>query len=207
MKYSGRPIRNTINLISICANTTIPVDQSSSLANRLIVGMGFPYGNSVSLPYVSQFYIGGSNSVRAFAAGSLGPGSYKIPDSVAANSFIDQAGDIKLEASSEYRFPIFSILKGAVFADAGNIWLMQEDPARPGSQFSTKTFLDQVAVGTGFGLRVDLSFFVLRSDIAFPLRIPSLPVNERWVANKIAFGDPSWRKNNLELNIAIGYPF
>ena len=182
-------------------------DQSSSLATRLIVGLGFPYGNSVSLPYVRQFYIGGSNSVRAFAMGSLGPGSYKIPDSVAAKSFIDQAGDIKLEASSEYRFPIVSILKGALFVDAGNIWLMEDDPNRPGSQFSTKTFLDQVAVGAGFGLRVDLSFFVLRSDLAFPLRIPSLPVDQRWVANKVAFGDPSWRKNNLELNIAIGYPF
>ncbi len=182
-------------------------DQSSSLANRLIVGVGFPYGNSVSLPYVRQFYIGGSNSVRAFAAGSLGPGSYKIPDSVAANSFIDQAGDIKLEANSEYRFPIVSILKGALFVDAGNIWLMQEDTSRPGSQFFAKTFLGEVAVGTGFGLRVDLSFFILRADLAFPLRIPSLPTNERWVANKIAFGDPSWRKNNLELNIAIGYPF
>ena len=182
-------------------------DQSSSLASRLIVGVGFPYGNSTTLPYVKQFYIGGSNSVRAFAAGSLGPGSYKIPDSVAANSFIDQAGDLKLEANSEYRFPIVSILKGALFVDAGNIWLMQQDSSRPGSQFSTKTFLDEVAVGTGFGLRVDLSFFILRADLAFPLRIPSLPINERWVANKIAFGDPSWRKNNLELNIAIGYPF
>jgi len=182
-------------------------DQSSSFANRLIVGVGFPYGNSVSLPYVRQFYIGGGNSVRAFAAGSLGPGSYKIPDSVAANTFIDQAGDIKLEASSEYRFPIVSVLKGALFVDAGNIWLMKDDSSRPGSQFSPKTFLGQVAVGTGFGLRVDLSFFVLRADLAFPLRIPSLPVNERWVASKVAFGDPAWRKNNLELNIAIGYPF
>jgi len=182
-------------------------DQRKSLANRLIVGIGFPYGNSVSLPYVKQFYIGGSNSVRAFAAGALGPGSFKTPDSIAAKSFIDQAGDLKLEANTEYRFPLAGVLKGAVFIDAGNIWLLREDPGRPGSQFSSKTFLDEIAVGTGFGWRLDLSFFILRVDLAFPLRVPSLPSSERWVAGKINFGDPSWRKNNLALNIAIGYPF
>ena len=183
------------------------IDQRSSLASRLIAGIGVAYGNSATLPYVKQFNIGGSNSVRAFSARSLGPGSYKIPDSVAAKSFIDQAGDIKLEVNSEYRFPIVRILRGALFIDAGNIWLLQEDPARPGSQFSSKTFLDEIAVGTGFGLRLDLSFFILRFDIAFPLRVPSLPQGERWVTNKINFGDPSWRKNNLALNIAIGYPY
>jgi outer membrane protein insertion porin family len=145
--------------------------------------------------------------VRAFAARGLGPGSYRIPDSVAAKSFIDQAGDIKLEASTEYRFPIVSILKGALFVDAGNIWLLRKDPGRPGGTFSGKTFLDEIAVGTGFGLRLDLSFFILRFDLAFPLRVPYLPRGERWVAKKIDFGDPSWRKNNLALNIAIGYPY
>jgi len=182
-------------------------DQGASFANRLIVGVGFPYGNSTSLPYVRQFYIGGSNSVRAFVAGGLGPGSYKIPDTVAANSFIDQAGDIKLEANSEYRFPLVSVLKGAVFVDAGNIWLMRADSSRPGSQFSSSRFLNEIAVGTGFGLRVDLSFFILRADLAFPLRVPSLPSGNRWVVSKINVGSASWRKNNLALNIAIGYPF
>jgi outer membrane protein insertion porin family len=156
---------------------------------------------------VKQFYIGGSNSVRAFGARALGPGSYKIPDSLAAKSFIDQAGDIKLEVNTEYRFPIISIVKGALFVDAGNIWLLQEDPDRPGGKFSAKTFLDEIAVGTGFGLRLDLSFFILRCDLAFPLRVPYLPQGERWVTNKIDFGSSSWRKNNLALNIAIGYPY
>jgi outer membrane protein insertion porin family len=183
------------------------VDQRASIASRLIAGIGVAYGNSATLPYVKQFYIGGSNSVRAFAARGLGPGSYRIPDSVAAKSFIDQAGDIKLEASTEYRFPIVSILKGALFVDAGNIWLLRKDPGRPGGTFSGKTFLDEIAVGTGFGLRLDLSFFILRFDLAFPLRVPYLPRGERWVAKKIDFGDPSWRKNNLALNIAIGYPY
>jgi outer membrane protein insertion porin family len=183
------------------------IDQTVSFASRLIAGIGVPYGNSATMPYVKQFYVGGGNSVRAFSPRGLGPGSYRMPDSVAAKSFIDQAGDIKLEASAEYRFPIVSILKGALFVDAGNIWLLREDPSRPGSQFSTKTFLDEMAIGTGFGLRLDLSFFILRCDLAIPLRIPSLPNSERWVISKIDFGDPSWRKNNLMLNIAIGYPY
>jgi outer membrane protein assembly factor BamA len=182
-------------------------DQTASLASRLILGIGIPYGNSATMPYVKQFYIGGSNSVRAFAAGGLGPGTYKIPDSVAANSFIDQAGDIKLEANTEYRFPIISIVRGALFVDAGNIWLLREDSGRPGAKFSGSTFLDEIAVGTGFGVRLDLSFFILRCDLAFPLRVPSLPTTERWVISKVNFSDPSWRKNNLALNIAIGYPY
>jgi outer membrane protein assembly factor BamA len=183
------------------------IDQRASLASRLIAGVGIPYGNSTTLPYVKQFYIGGSNSVRAFGARALGPGSYRIPDSLVAKSFFDQAGDIKLEANTEYRFPIISILKGALFIDAGNIWLLKEDPDRPGGTFSSKTFLDEIAVGTGFGLRLDLSFFILRFDVAFPLRVPYLPQGERWVINKINFIDPSWRTHNLAFNIAIGYPY
>jgi outer membrane protein insertion porin family len=183
------------------------IDQRSSIASRLIAGIGVPYGNSATLPYVKQFYIGGTNSVRAFSVWGLGPGSYRTPDSIAAKSFLEQAGDIKLEANTEYRFPIISIIKGALFVDAGNIWLLNEDPNRPGSKFSGKTFLDEIAVGTGFGVRLDLSFFILRFDLAFPLRIPYLPQGERWVINKINFGDPSWRKNNLAFNIAIGYPY
>jgi outer membrane protein assembly factor BamA len=183
------------------------IDQRSSIASRLIAGIGVPYGNSATLPYVKQFYIGGTNSVRAFSVWGLGPGSYRTPDSIAAKSFLEQAGDIKLEANTEYRFPIISIIKGALFVDAGNIWLLNEDPNRPGSKFSGKTFLDEIAVGTGFGVRLDLSFFILRFDLAFPLRIPYLPQGERWVINKINIGDPSWRKNNLAFNIAIGYPY
>ncbi len=180
--------------------------QASSIASRLIAGIGIAHGNSSTLPYVKQFYIGGSNSIRAFDARALGPGSYKTPDSLAANSFADQAGDIKLEANIEYRFPIVSVLKGALFVDAGNIWLRKDDPNRPGGGFS-KSFLDEIGVGTGFGLRIDLSFFILRFDLAFPLRVPYLPQGERWVAGKIDFGSPAWRKKNLVLNIAIGYPY
>jgi outer membrane protein assembly factor BamA len=183
------------------------VDQSSALAGRFIAGIGFAYGNSSTLPYGKQFFIGGSNSVRAFVLRGLGPGSYAVPDSIDTKGFIDQAGDMKLEANIEYRFPIVSVFDGALFVDAGNIWLVQDDPARPGSMFTGATFFKEIAVGTGFGVRCDLAFLILRFDIAFPLRIPSLPENDRWVMSKIDFGDPSWRKKNLTFNIAIGYPF
>ena len=120
---------------------------------------------------------------------------------------MDEAGDIKLEANIEYRFPIAGVFHGALFLDAGNIWLRKDDASRPGGTFSGSTFLDEIAVGTGFGVRLDLSFFILRFDLAFPLRIPYLQSGERWVVNTIDFGSPSWRKNNLVLNIAIGYPY
>ncbi|MGA9118380.1 MAG: BamA/TamA family outer membrane protein [Bacteroidota bacterium] len=183
------------------------ISQTSSIATRLIAGIGIAHGNSSTLPYVKQFYVGGSNSVRAFDARALGPGSYKTPDSLLARSFLDQAGDIKLEANVEYRFPIMGVVHGALFMDAGNIWLRNDDPNRPGGTFSGKTFLSEIAVGTGFGIRLDLSFFILRFDLAFPLRVPSLPVGERWVINRIDFGSASWRKENLVLNVAIGYPY
>ena len=182
-------------------------NQTSSIASRLIAGIGIAHGNSNTLPYVKQFYTGGSNSVRAFDPRALGPGSYRTPDSLLAHSFLDQAGDVRLEANVEYRFPIVSVVRGALFVDAGNIWLRNDDPNRPGGTFAGRSFLNEIAVGTGFGIRLDLSFFILRFDLAFPLRIPYLPDGERWVTNRIDFGSGSWRKENLVLNIAIGYPY
>ena len=100
-----------------------------------------------------------------------------------------------------------NFLKGAVFVDAGNIWLIREDTDRPGGRFRKDKFLTELAVGTGAGLRMDFNFFVLRFDLAFPLRKPYLPENERWVFDEVDFMSPSWRSDNLILNIAIGYPF
>jgi outer membrane protein insertion porin family len=182
------------------------------LAARLIAGSGFSYGNSSGMPYVKQFSSGGSNSLRAFRARSVGPGSYDSAfnseqDSARGNFFIDQTADIKLESNVEYRFGIAGYFKGAVFVDAGNVWLFRADSLRPGANFRWDSFLREMAVGTGAGLRVDAGFFVLRLDLAFPLRKPFLPENERWVFNQIAFGDRTWRRNNLILNIGIGYPF
>lgn len=178
-------------------------------ANRLNVGYGYAYGNNTSLPFVRQFFAGGSNDIRAFAARSLGPGTYYYKNDPSLDpSFIpDQSGDIKLMLNTELRFKLVSILYGALFADAGNIWLRQEDPAKPGSGFKASRALSELAVGTGAGLRVDATIFVIRLDVAFPVRKPYLAAGDRWVLDQIAFGDKEWRKENLIYNIGIGYPF
>ena len=181
-------------------------------ANRLNLGYGYAYGNSTSLPFVRQFFAGGSNDIRAFRARSLGPGSYKVDPN---QTFADQAGDIKLLLNSELRFKIAGVLHGAVFADAGNIWLRKEDlgepgipnSARPGSGFKFNNAFNELAVGTGAGLRLDATIFVIRLDGAFPIRKPYLPSGQRWVLNEVDFGSKTWRKENFILNIGIGYPF
>ncbi len=184
------------------------IDERNKIASRIIVGAGYAFKNSTTLPYIKQFAIGGSNSIRAFPARSIGPGTYNIRENLPADSilFVDQRADIKLEGNLEYRFDIIKALKGAIFVDAGNIWLLKEDNEnRPGGEFNSKTFLNQLAVGTGFGLRLDFSFFVLRLDTAFPIRKPYL--ESPWVIDSIDFGSKTWRQDNLVFNIAIGYPF
>jgi outer membrane protein assembly factor BamA len=109
--------------------------------------------------------------------------------------------------NAEYRFGIYRFLKGAIFVDAGNVWLQKSNPSGIGTPFLIPTFLNEMAVGTGIGLRVDVSFFILRFDLAMPLRKPWFPDNQRWVINQINFGSSTWRSQNLILNIAIGYPF
>lgn len=183
----------------------LKLGKESELASRIIVGAGIPYGNSSVLPTSKQFVVGGTNSIRAFRARSIGPGSYI--NTATTNDYLpDQSGDLKLEFSTEYRAKLFSIVKGAAFIDAGNIWLMNADPNKPGAEIS-KDFMKEIAVGAGVGLRFDVSFFILRTDLAFPLRKPYLPEGERWVIKDIDFGSGPWRKENLILNIAIGYPF
>ncbi len=190
----------------------LKLGEDAKLANRVFAGFGYAYGNSVNLPFVKQFFIGGSNSVRAFRARSIGPGTYYAPDdpNTVPGFTADQSGDIKLELNTEYRNRIFGFVHGAIFIDAGNIWLLNDDldpDARKEGSLFTKNFINDLLVGTGAGLRFDLSFVVLRMDLAFPLRKPWLPDGEKWVFNDIRFGDPGWRKENLVFNLAIGYPF
>jgi outer membrane protein insertion porin family len=182
------------------------INAKTRLANRLITGFGYPYGNSVQLPYIKQFFIGGNNSIRAFRSRSIGPGTYRDPRADSLAFFPDQSGDIKLEMNTELRYKINSILEGAVFLDAGNIWLFNKDTTRPGSQFSGK-FMKELAVGTGVGLRINLTILLLRLDLGMPLREPWLPAGQRWVINQIDFSSREWRRKNLVLNLAIGYPF
>lgn len=179
----------------------------SQLAMRVLAASATPRGNSTSVPYVKQFFSGGTNSLRAFRARSVGPGTYNPdaqgPDANGSVFLVDQVGDIKFEMNAEYRFPISGIVKGALFADAGNVWLQQDDPQRPGGVFKFSNAADELAVGAGFGVRIDPEVIVIRLDLATPLRRPDLPQGDRWV-----FDDQRPRVlDNMILNIAIGYPF
>ncbi|MGW8314049.1 MAG: translocation and assembly module lipoprotein TamL [Bacteroidales bacterium] len=171
--------------------------EGQSLAVRLYAGIGIPYLNSAVLPYVEQFFSGGAYSIRGFTARYLGPGSFHEE----RRGYIDQSGDLKLEANLEYRFSFSNILKGALFLETGNIWLTNEDENRPGSGFNPGTFYNELAVGTGAGLRFDFNFFILRTDFGFPLRNPYPTDGRNWL-----FGTRSiWK--DMHFYLAIGYPF
>lgn len=183
---------------------------------RMYGGVGIPYGHSRTLPYIKQYFVGGAYSIRGWAPRLLGPGSYYNP--AAQNSqdriFIDQSGDIKLEWNAEYRFKMIQLfagaigLNGAVFADAGNIWLAQQDPNLPGASFRFNALWQDIALSTGAGLRADIGgFLILRADWAFPLKKPYVPYNSGWVIEGIDFGSKEWRHQNINLNIGIGMPF
>ena len=111
-----------------------------------------------------------------------------------------------MELNTELRAKLFSIVHGAIFIDAGNIWLFNDDSLKPGAKFS-KNFLKEIAVGGGVGLRFDVSFLVIRLDMAIPFRKPWLVDKERWVIDEINFRSPAWRKQNIVWNLGIGYPF
>ena len=168
------------------------------LVNRFLIGAAHAYGNSRQVPYSEQFYIGGANSIRAFSVRSLGPGSYRPPVSM-QNGYFDQTGTFKLEVNSEYRFPIVSILHGAAFVDAGNIWLLKNDPLRPGGLLQAKTFLKDVALGTGVGLRVDIGMLVIRGDLGYGLHAPYYTGTNHYFNIKF--------NKAFAFHLAIGYPF
>lgn len=167
------------------------------LASRVYAGAVFTYGNSTAAPYSELFYVGGANSVRGFAARSIGPGGYRSAERRYA--YIDQMGDIKLEANLELRARLFADLHGAVFLDAGNTWLMHNDPLRPESQFSASN-LKRIALGTGLGLRYDLTFLVLRLDFGIGLHAP-------YDSSRKGFYNIERFRDGCALHLAIGYPF
>lgn len=167
---------------------------STQIVYHLEAGIGYAYGNSELMPFEKSYFAGGSNNLRAWRARSLGPGTY-------TNSEIfEKNGDIKINANAEYRFDIFRKLEGALFLDAGNIWLVKEDENRPGGNFKIDTFTDQLALGTGLGIRLDFTFFILRFDWGIKLKDPSLPVADRWIIRKFSTSDSV-------INFGIGYPF
>jgi outer membrane protein assembly factor BamA len=184
----------------------LKLGKESQLASRVIVGGGFAYGNSEEMPFIKQFFNGGTNSIRAFRARSIGPGTFDGSRTTNGGFLADQSGDFKLEFNTEYRAQIYGLVKGALFVDAGNIWLLKENADKPGAKLS-KDFMKELAVGVGAGLRFDFSFLVLRTDLAFPIRKPFLADGNRWVLDKVSFGSGAWRNDNLVFNLAIGYPF
>lgn len=175
------------------------INNKNQLAMRAMGGIGYAYGNSKVMPYSEQFYTGGSNSIRAFHIRSIGPGSYHPKES--KYSYLDQTGDIKLEGNVEYRFEIYERFKGALFVDAGNVWLLKKEEQRPGGEFRIKELWKEIALGTGFGLRYDFSYIVIRADLGIPLHAPYSTGKSGYYNIRGSF----W--NGLVLNLAIGYPF
>lgn len=190
--------------LSIDGRTYYNFRDKNKLAIRVYAGIGKSYGNSSVLPYTRQFFSGGPNSIRAFSINSVGPGIYN--QQIDSLGFLQLGGDVKLELNSEYRFGIYRFFKGALFVDAGNVWRLKSNPSILGDPFSFSRIAKDIAVGAGIGLRIDVSFFILRFDLATPLRKPWLEQN-KWVINEINPGSSTWRKENLILNVAIGYPF
>ena len=180
-----------------------PVGRRGSIVGRFTSGAGTPLGPDAVMPYVKQFVIGGPNSIRAWRVRSLGPGGYISDTDEATSLFDDQTGDVKIEANLELRFDLIAWLKGAIFLDAGNIWLVKPNEELPGGEFRFDRFVKQVAVGTGFGFRFDFDFFIIRLDIGMRLRHPV----DRWLDDGVHFLQRSWRRENLNLNLGIGYPF
>lgn len=168
------------------------------LVSRILIGAEHAYGNSSEVPYTEQFYVGGANSIRAFTVRSLGPGSYRAPKKQ-VNGYFDQTGTFKFELNTEYRFPIVSVLHGAVFVDAGNVWLLKNDPYRPGGLLTGKTFLRDLALGTGVGLRVDIGMIVIRGDLGYGIHAPYNTGNRGYFNIKF--------KDAFAFHLAIGYPF
>ena len=182
----------------------------TNLVFRLSGGLAIPYGLSSAVPYIRQFFVGGANSLRAFRFRGIGPGTYD-PTANSTNEnivFFDRVGDIKLEANIEYRFPIFSYLKGALFLDSGNIWLTKKSAEDlPSGKFNLNSFHNQIALGTGFGLRLDIQYVILRFDIGIPIRNPSFSENNGWIISTLNGLDRQWINQNVKYNLAIGYPF
>ena len=175
------------------------IDNNQYIATRIMAGAIYSYGNSEYAPYSEQFYIGGANSLRAFTIRSIGPGSFR-PDNANRYSYLDETGTLKFEMNVEYRFRIVSDLHGALFVDAGNIWLMKEDPERPGGEIKASTFAEQIALNTGFGVRYDLDFLVLRVDFGIGLHAP-------YKTKRNGYFNLSPFKDGFAWHFAIGYPF
>jgi hypothetical protein len=177
---------------------TLVIDKQNSIAWRIGGGIGIPYANSQMLPFEKRYYSGGANSVRAWAVRELGPGGYISNEST---SFFNQSGDIKLDFNLEYRTRFFWKLEAAAFIDAGNIWTIKNYDGQQGGKFKPNSFLEQIALGYGLGLRLDFDYFLIRFDCGEKAYNPAKQGKERWT-----IFHPNL-KENFAWHIAVGYPF
>ncbi len=177
------------------------ISKYNSLISRAFAGVAFPYGNATAIPFVKQYYAGGAEGIRAWHPKDLGPGTYRIADSI--SSYPNQTADVKIEFNLEYRYSLNKSWKGALFIDVGNIWSISDDDERPGAVFKFKDFYKQLAVGTGFGIRYDMDFAVFRFDWGIKVHDPALVGKESWVL----FNKPFDINNDIIWHFAVGYPF
>ncbi len=189
-------VRTDINV-----SRKIMLGEVTAIAARWYSGVGLAYGNSLSLPFDRLFYAGGSNSMRGWSPRTLGPGSTLAEEVVDGRyDYPNKVGDIRLEANVELRFPIWGNIHGATFLDAGNVWYMNENAYDdPAGIFHFDSFYKQLGFNTGLGLRLDITFAVLRLDWGVQLHNPNLPVGNRWIKRF------NW--DYTSLNFGVGYPF
>jgi outer membrane protein assembly factor BamA len=179
--------------------------EGRQLAARLHAGLANAYGRNQALPYEKYFFSGGSSSNRAWRARRVGPGSY-APDGT-SSSDSEQYGEILLEANLELRGNLFGFVDGALFVDATNVWMVEEDPNRPGAKFEWQDFWKEMAIGAGVGVRFDFSFLLIRFDLGIKMYDPARPVGERFVGNALGLKSPLGEPGQYLLNLGIGYPF
>jgi outer membrane protein insertion porin family len=188
----------------------LPIDNRSTFAYRLNLGLANPYGVSEGiLPYEKYFFAGGSTSIRAWQPRRLGPGSFtpEIREDGTFDYRFEQPGEILFEAMFEYRRKLFGYFDGAFFIDAGNSWTFEVDPTREGTDFRVDRFYKEIAVGTGLGLRMDFDFLVLRLDMGIKAYDPARPEGERFILDNLSFNRPLGERGQHVFNIGIGYPF
>ncbi len=214
LNFAGTDILDSLNLAHfkfVKLNTDfrqyVPMSKTSMFAYRFNLGAAFPYGGTVGLPYEKFFFAGGSNSIRAWPARRLGPGSHAPPNVDSEGYFdyqVEQPGEILLETSIEFRQHLFGYLHSALFVDAGNIWLIEPDPARPGGNFALDRFYKEIALGTGVGLRFDFSYLIARFDFGLKLYDPARDEGQRWIGQEFTLGE---ELQHFTFNLGIGYPF
>jgi outer membrane protein insertion porin family len=185
-----------------------PVSKNNTFAIRFNFGYANAYAGTHTLPYEKYFFTGGTNTNRAWKPRRLGPGTYADKD---ANGNIvytfEKPGEILFENNYEFRHKLIGFVKGGAFIDMGNVWTLRDDPARPGSRFHSKNFLSQIAVGAGYGLRLDFSFLILRFDIGVKMWDPAQEAGKKLVAKNLSFKHPLGASEQAVYNIGIGYPF